>query len=84
MSAVMKHVYHYCARRESGECITVYDGILYCDDLVVNMPRYTEIKRAIAGDGESTDGLVITSLTPLGRHEVSDLGPTATLLGATT
>ena len=83
MSVVQRHVYHYSAKQNFETYVTNFDGIVYCEKLVIDMSRYAELKQSIVGKGNSTDRLTILSLTYFGEQTVSDLGPNVTLLKAT-
>lgn len=79
MQAVMKHVYHYSAERQVGHILSKYDGIIHYVNPLTDMDDYRKAKQLIVGDHSNPVGLVITSLSYLGQHEVSELGPESSL-----
>lgn len=73
MASVLKHVYHYCAVQESMCRRTVIDGIAYCQNPVIDIDGYRELKESIMRTGAGP--VSITSMSYLGQHQVSGDGP---------
>ena len=67
----MKFHYHYCAK-STVRPETVIDGVVTCNERVLSMEQYRELKKVVCGDIIDPHSTYIMSLTLLGTDAESE------------